>query len=244
MKNKDFHPVVMDRKALADMHLQIRRMCHDLNAPIRAIHGFAEILLRREAGQLSERGNMYLHRMVAATHTLEQTVGRLHQYARLATHQPNIKSVAIAQLTGEVIAAHYRSLPEGTKLQWDAEPALVWQSDPVLLEILLRELLDNALLYTREGVPAQVEVIWRKDRDRLVLTVSDNGIGIAPEYRQRVFDLFERLHNREAYPGAGAGLTMVLMAASLLGGTIELASDTGLGTTMQILLPQAVEGEE
>jgi light-regulated signal transduction histidine kinase (bacteriophytochrome) len=219
------------------MHLQIRRMCHDLNAPIRAIHGFAEILQRREAAQLSERGGMYLQRMVAATHTMEQIVSRLHQYARLVTHPVKLKTVLVAQFTGEIISAHYRNLPTGTSLKWQADQSLVWTSDPVLLETILRELVENALLYTKAESPAQVNIAWNIEHDRLLLTVSDEGIGIDPEYHQRVFDLFERLHSRDHYAGAGAGLTMVLKAVGLLGGTIALASAVDLGTTVQISLP-------
>lgn len=235
---KTFHPIAMDRKELSDMHLQIRRMCHDLNAPLRAIHGFADILQRREAEQLSERGNMYLQRMVAATHTMEQIVSRLHQYARLATHEVKLKPVSVAQFTEEIISAHYRNLPVGASLQWRADQAPVWHSDPVLLETMLRELVDNALRYTREGSPAQVNIVWRVEQDRLLLTVSDQGLGIAPEYHQRVFDLFERLHGRDQFPGAGTGLTMVLKAVSLLGGAIALASAVDLGATVQVSLPR------
>lgn len=236
--DKTFHPILTDRQELSDMHLQIRRMCHDLNAPIRAIHGFADILQRREAGQLSEKSNMYLQRMVAATHTMEQIVSRLHQYARLATHEVKLKPVPVAQFTGEIISAHYRNLPAGASLQWQADQSLVWHSDPLLLETILRELVNNALLYTDEGSPAQVDIVWSIGPDRLLLTVSDKGIGIDPEYHQRVFDLFERLHGRDHYAGAGTGLTMVLKAVIMLGGTIALASAVGLGTTVQVSLPR------
>ncbi|MBI5438986.1 MAG: hypothetical protein HY936_08610 [Nitrosomonadales bacterium] len=236
--DKTFHPILTDRQELSDMHLQIRRMCHDLNAPIRAIHGFAEILQRREAAQLSEKSNMYLQRMVAATYTMERIVGRLHQYARLATHEVKLKPVPVAQFTGEIISTHYRNLPDGASLQWKADQALVWFSDPSLLETILRELVENALLYTKAGIPPQVNIDWNAEQDRLLLTISDEGIGIDPGYHQRVFDLFERLHGRDHYPGAGAGLTMVLKAVTLLGGTIALASAVGFGTTVQILLPK------
>ena len=236
--DKIFHPIAMDRKELSDMHLQIRRMCHDLNAPIRAIHGFAEILQRREAEQLSERGNMYLQRMVAATHTMEQIVSRLHQYARLATHPVKLKAVAVAQFTEEIISAHYRNLPAGASLQWQADQSLVWPSDPVLLETILRELADNALLYTKADSPAHVNIAWSVEQNRLLLTVSDAGMGIDPEYHQRVFDLFERLHGRDYFSGTGTGLTMMLKAVSLLGGAVALASAVDLGTTVQVSLPR------
>ena len=220
------------------MHMQIRRLCHDLNAPLRAIHGFAEILQRREAAQLSEKGGMYLERMVAATHTMEQRVERLHQYARLATHEVKFKPVAIAQLSAEIIAAHYRTLPAGASLQWQADQSLAWPSDPVLLEVILRELVNNALLYTKAETPAQVNIAWSVELGKLLLTVSDEGMGIDPEYHQRVFELFERLHGRDPFPGAGTGLTMALKAVGLLGGSIALASAADLGTTVQISLPK------
>ena len=228
----------MDRRELSDMHLQIRRLCHDLNAPLRAIHGFAEILQRREAAQLSEKGSMYLERMVAATHTMEQRIDRLHQYARLATHEIKFKPVAVAQLSGEIIAAHYRNLPVGASLQWQADQSLAWPSDPVLLEVILCELVNNALLYSKAETPAQVNVGWSVEQDRLLLTVSDEGMGIAPEYHQRVFELFERLHGRDQFPGVGTGLTMALKAVGLLGGSIALASAVDLGTTVQVSLPK------
>lgn len=233
-----FHPVLMDREALSDMHLQIRRMCHDLNAPLRAIHGFAEILQRREAAQLSERGNMYLQRMVAATAAMEREVSRLHQYARLATHAVKLRPVSVAQFTEEIVSAHYHNLPAGASLQWHADQSLAWHSDPALLETILRELVDNALLYAKTGTPAQVDVAWLVEQGRLLLTVSDEGIGIDPEYHQRVFDLFERLHSRDQFPGVGAGLTMVLKAVGMLGGSIALASAAGAGTAVQISLPE------
>ena len=220
------------------MHLQIRRLCHDLNAPLRAIHGFAEILQRREAAQLSEKGRMYLERMVAATHTMEQRVDRLHQYARLATHEIKFKPVAVAQFSGEIIAAHYRNLPAGASLQCQADQSLAWPSDPVLLEVILRELVNNALLYTKAETLAQVNISWSVEQDRLLLTVSDEGMGIDPEYHQRVFELFERLHGRDQFPGAGTGLTMALKAVGLLGGSIALASAVDLGTTVQVSLPE------
>lgn len=219
------------------MNLQVRRMCHDLNAPLRAIHGFADILQKREAEHLSEKGNMYLQRMVTATGTMEQIVSRLHQYARIVTHAVKLKPVAVAQFTGEIIVSHYRNLPAGASLQWQADQSLEWLSDPVLLETILRELVDNALRYTREGSPAQVDIKWSVEQEKLLLTVSDEGLGIDPEYHQRVFDLFERLHSRDQFPGAGTGLTMVLKAVGLLGGSIALASADGQGATVQISLP-------
>lgn len=233
--NKPFNLIAMDTEELSDMNRQIRRMCHDLNAPLRAVHGFADILQRREAENLSEKGRMYLQRMVIATQSMEQIVSRLHLYARLSTHKVKPSPVPIAQLTGEIISEQYRNLPQGTNLHWHTHADLIWISDPFLLETIVQELLSNALLFCIP--PAQVTIAWNLIDNELVLTVSDQGIGIAPEYQQRVFNLFERLHGRDSYPGAGVGLTMVLRAVSLLNGRIELASETDQGTQIRVSLP-------
>lgn len=237
--NKIFHLILTDRKELSDVHLQIRRMCHDLNSPLRAIHGFADILQRREAGNLSDRGNMYLQRMVAATQTMEQIVNRIQDYARLLTHPVEMQPILISLFSDEVI--HQLSLPAGASVQVQVSKTLSWKSDTLLLSTILRELLDNSLLYSTGA--AKVNVEWGVEQEELVLIISDSGIGIDVEYHQRIFDLFERLHGRDEYPGAGVGLTMVLKAVSMLGGRISLSSDTASGTCVRINFPVFQPGE-
>lgn len=223
---------------MRDLHLQIRRACHDLNAPLRAIRGFAGILERRERDNLSERGRLYLERMVAATGHMEQVVGGLHRYARVASHRVSSQPLALARQCDRILGHHFAQALAAGRLRWRADPDLHWHGDPELLETIICALVDNGLRFT-DGEEPDVALSCRATDDgALRIQVRDRGIGIAPEHQARLFRLFERLHPRDRYPGAGVGLTMVWKATELLGGTIAIDSREGAGTTVEITLPQ------
>ncbi|MDQ6950113.1 MAG: ATP-binding protein [Mariprofundales bacterium] len=233
-------PIDLHRPEMDDLHLQMRRACHDLNAPLRAVHGFADILNRREAANLSAKGAAYLARMVAATEHMEQVVAGLHSYARVASHALQRTSVAIAHLTHRLLVSHFDAEVNAAQLQWQAEESLEWPSDSTLLQQIVQALVANGLRFVVPGVVPQVAVDWQQG-EQLILTVTDHGIGIAPEYHQQIFDLFVRLHGRDQYPGAGTGLALVARAVRLLGGSVELESEAGAGTTVRVCLPRLPE---
>jgi len=228
----------MDCAEFSDIHLQIRRACHDLNAPLRAVHGFADILQQREADRLSQRGQLYLQRMVGATKHMEQVVDGLHQYARLNTHALQLEMLSIPSITKKFVATYYPTAVATSTLHWQAESPLPWISDLRLLQTIMRSLIDNALLFTADNQAAEVALAWKQDENRLRLSVTDHGIGIPSEHQQRIFALFERLHNREQYPGAGTGLALLLKATTMLHGSIAIDSAPDAGTTMIITLPR------
>ncbi|MDX8412486.1 MAG: ATP-binding protein [Mariprofundales bacterium] len=221
----------------SDIHLQIRRACHDLNAPLRAVHGFAEILQQREAAHLSQRGQLYLQRMVGATEQMEKVVDGLHQYAKLNTHLLQLETLSIPLLTKKLLTACYPAAIASSALQWKADTPLQWVSDPKLLQTIMRALIDNGLLFTTDNQTAEVSLSWQGDAKQLQLSVSDHGIGIKSEHQQQIFTLFERLHNREQYPGVGTGLALVLKATKILHGSIAIHSLLDVGTTVIITLP-------
>jgi len=228
----------MHRAEFSDMHLQIRRACHDLNAPLRAVHGFADILQQRESAHLSPRGQLYLQRMVAASQHMEQVVDGLHQYARLNTHLLQLETVSIPSLTEKFLAVQYPTAIATSALHWQANISQSqWVSDRQLLQIIMRALIDNALLFTANKQTAEVSLSWQVDAKKLQLSVADQGIGIQNEHLQRIFSLFERLHNREQYPGAGTGLALLLKATKMLHGSIAIDSAPDAGTTVIITFP-------
>ena len=101
------HSIDLDRPEMDDVHLQMRRACHDLNAPLRAVHGFADILQRRETANLSDKGAAYLARMVAATEHMERVVGGLHRYARVASHALEPAPVDVAHVTRRLLVTQF-----------------------------------------------------------------------------------------------------------------------------------------
>ena len=109
--------------------------------------------------------------------------------------------------------------------------------DPGLLQLLMANLIGNGLKFHREGVPPVVRVDARRDGDVWEVSVTDNGIGIEPEYGDKVFVIFQRLHTREEYPGTGIGLAACRKIVERHGGRIWVESEAGEGTTMRFTLP-------
>jgi signal transduction histidine kinase len=113
--------------------------------------------------------------------------------------------------------------------------------DPGLLQALLVNLIGNGLKFRREDVPPVVRVEAERDDDRWAVTVTDNGIGIEPEYGEKVFVIFQRLHGRDVYPGTGIGLALAKKIVEFHGGRIALVSRDGPGTTIRFTLPALPE---
>ena len=111
-------------------------------------------------------------------------------------------------------------------------------ANPRLLEQILINLVDNAFKYHRRGVPPRVTVSSCEEGDDIVIRVADNGIGIAPEFHEKIFDVFQRLHNETDIPGTGIGLAIARKGAHLMGGEIAIESAPGQGSTFRIVLPK------
>ncbi len=111
--------------------------------------------------------------------------------------------------------------------------------DKTLLNQIFANLLDNAITYRREDVPVRVTVTWQsQDRD-VVIRVRDNGIGIPAEYYDKIFNIFQRLHSDEEYPGTGIGLATVKKSVELLGGQVWVESVDQEGSTFSVRLPRS-----
>ena len=108
--------------------------------------------------------------------------------------------------------------------------------DQTLLSQLFTNLLENAITYKRPDVPPQVEVTYELEGENVIVTVSDNGIGIPEEYYEKIFNIFQRLHGDEEYPGTGIGLATVKKSVELLGGSIWVESVVGEGSTFRVKL--------
>jgi len=100
-------------------------------------------------------------------------------------------------------------------------------------------LIVNALTYRRREVPLTVDVSCQVEGDDAVIRVADNGIGIRPEYLEKIFNMFQRLHSQDAYPGTGIGLAIVKKSVELLGGEVWVESVPGEGSTFCVKLPVA-----
>jgi signal transduction histidine kinase len=147
----------------------------------------------------------------------------------------------LAQLTGNLTG---RVDELGAELSLPpADDLPVIQSDPTLLSQILTNLLDNALTYHQPGTAPQVSVSFTIEGDSAIISVADKGIGIAPEFHDKVFQIFQRLHAQDEYPGTGIGLAVVKKAVALLDGRTWVESTAGDGSTFYVELPRISKQE-
>lgn len=212
---------------------------HDLRAPLRAISGFAEIVARRHRSGLNEEGQRYVDHIVTASHRMGDLIEDLLTYARLGRSGLNLQPLDLATTLAPILAtAQARAEGLGGGITVTGRQVKVL-GQRTLLGQVLSNLLDNALAYRRPGVAPQVHVdVLPAEPDRILVRVTDNGEGIAPEHHEKVFHVFQRLHAQETHPGTGIGLAIVKKSVELMGGTIHLESEPGRGSTFSFTLPK------
>ena len=209
---------------------------HDLRAPLRAIGGFSEALKEDYADRLDAMAMGYVNEIIAAAARMNQLVQDLLDYSRLGRVELGVQPVNVSQAVGKAL----QQLGEDpAKITIDLETgSLVMAHESTLVQVI-SNLLSNALKFHARNAEPQVR-IWsaiQPDGRILRLSVHDNGIGIAPHHHERIFQVFERLHDRESYPGTGIGLAIVKRAIQRMGGTYGLESELGESSTFWIELP-------
>ena len=214
---------------------------HDLRAPLRAISGFSEIIARRHRADLKPEGQHYVDNIIQASARMGLLIDDLLTYSRLGRTGVRREPVSLADLMQE-ISTNMGSLvreSHGTLILTPNLPTVM--GDQTLLNQIFTNLLENALKYHQPDAPPQIVIDLHDDETDAsfaLLRVTDNGIGIAPEHQDKIFNIFQRLHSDEAYAGTGIGLSTVKKAVDLLGGQIWVESQVGKGSTFWVKLPK------
>lgn len=217
---------------------------HDLRAPLRAITGFSEILATRHRDSLNEQGQRYIDNIVEASQHMGHLIDDLLNYARLGRSTIQLRALSLDDIVAQILVQlEARAAITGAEILADPLPLVVGQ--PRLLSQVFNNLLDNAMAYCRPGIAPRIRVSSRPAGDHLVeILVSDNGVGIAPELHEKVFHVFQRLHSQESHPGTGIGLAIVRKSVELMGGSVSVTSEPGVGSTFAFTLPLAPDRGE
>jgi PAS domain S-box-containing protein len=211
---------------------------HDLRAPLRAVSGFAQIIARRHQAALNEEGRHYVDNIVLAAERMGHLIDDLLTYSRLGRQALTIRNLDLKEVLRHVLDdLESRVAATGAVVQVAED--LPWvPGDPTLLQQIFTNLLDNALTYRQPEVAPVIRVTWRDHEDQIVLAVSDNGIGIESAYHEKIFNVFQRLHSDEEYPGTGIGLAIVKKSVIMLGGQAWVESEAGKGSTFYLKIPK------
>ena len=214
---------------------------HDLAEPLHTIHGMADLVARRHGDKLDDDGRRFMADIGAAASRLRAMVDGLLDYARTSRHEMVARHVPVATVVAEVVEALAARIAElGAQVVYEPTALPVVASDPTMLGSILQNLLANALKFSGDG--ARVELTAEPDVQQAGfwrIVVSDDGIGIPPAQQERIFDLFHRLHPRDAYTGTGLGLALTQRLVARHGGRIGVDSTPGEGSRFWFTMPAA-----
>jgi signal transduction histidine kinase len=217
---------------------------HDLRAPLRSMHGYADALVEDYGASLPEEGRGFTQRIVAAADRMENLIQDILTYSRLARGEVNLRPVALEQIVHQVLA-HSEQMVSEARAEIEVErPLPSVKAHPPTLVQAVENLISNAIKFVPPGNRPYIRIRAERQANRVRLWFEDNGIGIDPAHQERVFQPFQRLHGVEAYPGTGIGLAIVRRSLERMGGECGVISKPGEGSRFWIELPAAEEGTQ
>jgi signal transduction histidine kinase len=210
---------------------------HDLKAPLRGIDGYSRLLQEDHGDRLDEDGRRFLASVRHATQQMGQLIDDLLAYSQLERRALTFAPLRPRAVFDALPIAYEDEIQaRGAVLSVDL-PDVAVRADANGLSQVLRNLIDNALKFTRGVNPPRIEVGGRVADGKYLLWVRDNGIGFDMKFVDRIFDIFQRLHRAEDYPGTGIGLAIVRKALERMDGRVWAESRPGCGATFFVELP-------
>jgi light-regulated signal transduction histidine kinase (bacteriophytochrome) len=240
--------VVLRRaEELAELALELGRLnkeleafsysvSHDLRAPLRHIAGYAELLGEMEGDKLEDRSARYLEHINEAAQFAGLLVDGLLTFSQMGRSALTMREVDVRSLVEQVIRELAPDM-QGRSIEWVLDDLPNMYGDGSFLHLALRNLVSNAIKYTRTRPHARVEVGSLPADGEQVLYVRDNGVGFDPRYVGKLFGVFQRLHRMEDFEGTGIGLANVRRIVERHGGRVWAESEEGVSATFYMALP-------
>ncbi|MDI6875859.1 MAG: PAS domain S-box protein [Methanomicrobiales archaeon] len=211
---------------------------HDLQEPLRTMVSFAQLLERRYRNKLDSDADEYLNYIVGAGKRMQNLINDLLEFSRVSTMGGDFRPIdATAVLEDALAFVHSTAEENGATITSDPLPRVI--ADANQLRQVFQNLISNAIKFQKPDVPPVIHISAQKQEGMVRFSVSDNGIGIEPQYFEKIFVIFQRLHGRDAYEGTGIGLAIVKRIIDRHGGRIWVESELGKGSTFHFTVPAA-----
>jgi PAS domain S-box-containing protein len=233
--------------ALAAAHEELKRSnaeleqfayvaSHDLQEPLRMVSSYTQLVQRRYGDRLDGDAKEFMGFVVEGAARMKQLIEDLLAYSRVGTRGREFEPVALEAPLQKALTNLRRAIEEASAaVTWDALPTVM--ADESQLAQLFQNLVGNALKFRSASVP-RIHVSSVERETEWEVTVADNGIGIEPQYYERIFMVFQRLHNKTEYPGTGIGLAICKKVVERHGGRLWVESKSGAGSTFKFTLPK------
>lgn len=210
---------------------------HDLQEPLRMVSSFIGLLEKKYGDVLDEKAHQYINFAVGGARRMRQIILDLLEYSRVGKNDEGLKITHLDEVLDEVCLLHRKIISEKkASITYQDLPALITYKSPMTQ--LFSNLIGNALRYSQEQVPPKIHISASSEKDFWLFAVSDNGMGIDPQFHDKIFIIFQSLHNKEKYGGTGMGLAIVKKIIENLGGKIWVESEEGKGSTFYFTLPK------
>ena len=211
---------------------------HDLQEPLRTIASFTQLLERRYKGKFDKDADEFMEYIVEAAKRMQRMILDLLEYSRVSTNNEEFEEIDTTEVLDGALF-NLRGAIENNKAVITHNDLPAVTADKSQLIKVFQNLIANAIKFKKEDEPPKIHVSARKDlqKNQYIFSVQDNGIGMDPQYAERIFTLFQRLHTRDEYQGTGIGLSVAKRIVERHGGRIWVESELGKGSTFYFSLP-------
>jgi len=232
------------RAAVAELEAFAYNVSHDLRAPLRAISGFSEILVRDYGASLDARPSRLLDGILRNCRQMGDLIDDLLDFSRLSRKEMTTGPIDVGTLVASCVA-DLRQSDEGVVSEVTIDDLPACCGDAILIRQVFVNLLSNAFKYSAKSTPSRVHVgVAATTGNEVTYFVRDNGVGFDMAFADQLFEVFQRLHRAEDYAGTGIGLALSERIVKRHGGKIRGVSAPGEGATFYVTLPEAARGDD
>ncbi|QOJ28628.1 MAG: PAS domain S-box protein [Ignavibacteriales bacterium] len=215
---------------------------HDLQEPLRMITSFLSQIEKKYSPIIDERGKTYIKFAVDGAKRMRQIILELLDFSRVGRTEEKLEEFSVSEVIDEIRALYKKSIEDkNARIEYGNLPFIVAYKTPV--RQVLQNLISNSLKYSKKDVPPEITVTVEEMDIHWQISVADNGIGIDPEYFEKIFIIFQRLHSKDEYSGTGMGLAISKKIVENLGGKIWLNSEEGKGAVFYFTLRKQNKNE-
>jgi PAS domain S-box-containing protein len=211
---------------------------HDLQEPIRMISNFSEILKQDYYEKLEEEGREYIDTIIDGSERMSEIVADLLEYSRIEKKNQPFDFIDLNDVLNKAIK-NLAGFIKNNKAQIIHDKLPTIYADKVQMILVFQNLLSNAIKFVKDKTPV-IHVSSNSVKNKWVIFVRDNGIGISKAYHNKIFEMFKRLHTKDEFPGTGIGLTSCKKVIDRHNGDIWLESELGKGSTFYFSIPHKI----
>lgn len=209
---------------------------HDLQEPLRMVTSFLTQLEKKYSENLDARAKQYIYYAVDGAKRMRQIILDLLEFSRVGKNDEKRTEIDINEIVNEIKILHSKQIHDlNATINNEELPIISGIKTPV--RQVFQNLIGNALKYSKKDIPPYISIQYEKKEKEWLFSIADNGIGIEPQFHEKIFAIFQRLHNKDEYSGTGIGLAITKKIVENLGGKIWLESAINKGTTFYFTIP-------